>query len=238
MKIISQVLFLLLFSASISAQEPQYYPVTFQNIGKTYWKIGALDISRNQDLDAHMRLYHCGIFQNYYTDDFSWRNIRNAVFHEIKRNKRTYPSFYEFHAPINLDRYDFDAQQFLLSKETMLQQVNILPLVNNESFKPYCGLEKSVKQFPDYATISFKKSFDFLAVPMEEKQAENLIARFKEEKNAERLVFMKIKFQVSDFDLVKEAIGSNSIQLYGHFKKVEVFLDKESQNLIYEAKIK
>ena len=226
------------FSLSAHAQSSEtgdsgegYAFPTFKEISQTLIMLGALDVNKAEVADEYSMLAYCALYQEKYSNDFDWNNIRRQIVSRVLEKKEMYRVQYEFYSVINLDRYDFEAQVFPLAARSKMNNVGRMGLLDTQSFQPFCGMTSPTASmyFPSIVRLVLHQPLNVDAVKMPMDDAEAMLKKMAEQKIDSRRLFIRFRFKASGVPRFSKSPGKRnmSVDLYGHMKAIDLFLDKE-----------
>lgn len=187
---------LVLCLAVFPARADEYEKPSLANFMKTLVRFGAIDLRRDDIIDAYGRINECDLYFEYFKDDFKWQRIRSALRQSIKQNVATFPVAYQFDAELQLDRYDFKAGLFRFTNKTVQASSNVFSMRTQESER--CVQEGVQKDRfpPEVFKFVLDKPVKMLGIPMNAKTGERLLANMEAQKNKDRLVYVRFKFRI------------------------------------------
>lgn len=120
-----------LSSAQQAIHDDKYKPVTRENLSQLYWRMGAMDIKNDSDIDNFIMLNRCDIYEESYQDDLAWHEIRKKARVSIAKNQDKFSRYLKVIRPISLGRYNPDTEEFALTRPVATTNFEIR--VSNEN---------------------------------------------------------------------------------------------------------
>lgn len=211
------------------------YP-SFKEISQTLIMLGGLDINKQEIADEYARLVYCPLYEEKYSNDFDWNNIRRQIVSRVLEKKEIYRVQYEFYSVINLDRYDFEAQVFPLTEKSVMNNVGRMGLLDNGSFQPFCGVNMSIASmyFPAIVRLILHQPLNLTVIKMPMDEAELMLKKMAEQKIENRRLFIRFRFKAVGTPIFNKTTGGRnlSVDLFGNMKAIDLFLDKEMTHWI------
>ena len=226
-------LFILMISPSSQAQESDYINANFNDIAKTYWRIGYHTLDDKTAIDEFTRINYCSAYQTYQNDDFEWQYIRQAIAEEIKQDKDSYPNKYYITSKITINKYDFDQNAFLLEEDSQMLNVGKLTLLPYSDFKSYCDLSRYSESYPNMVSITLEAPITISSIPLEREEANQLLSRFNATKNNERILYAKINLNINGFGETYHSALQSVANLKGNLHSIEYYEDPDFTKLVH-----
>lgn len=207
---------------------------TFRDLSMMLIMLDGVDINNPKVADDYAKMNFCGIYKEKYKNDFEWNKVRAQVVNRILSKKDYYRLQYELDGTINLDRYNFDTQDFPLTAKTAMVRVGSMILYDtNNSIdntkgrnRFLCSDDSITKIFPGMYMFILTQplTFDRLKLPMDE--AKSLLERFASTKNNDRRLYVRFRMRVTGIAKVT-ATQSNyvAVDVKGDVVSLDVFLD-------------
>lgn len=214
---------------------------TFKEISQTLVMLGGLDINKQEVADEYSMLTYCALYQEKYSNDFDWNNIRRQIVSRVLEKKEMYRVQYEFYSVINLDRYDFEAQVFPLADKSKMMNVGKMGLLDTQSFQPFCGVTSPIGSmyFPAIVRLVLHQPLNLTVVKMPMDEAELMLKKMAEQKIQNRRLFIRFRFKAMGVPSFSKTPGRRnlSVDLYGNMKAIDLFLDKEMTHWVASVPI-
>lgn len=204
---------------------------TYKEISQTLVMLGGLDINKAEIADEYAMMVYCPLYQEKYSNDFDWNNIRRQIVSRVLEKKEMYRVQYEFYSVVNLDRYDFEAQVFPLAPRSKMNNVGRMGLLDTQHFQPFCGVTSPTASmyFPSIVRLVLHQPLNVSVIKMPMEDAEAMLKKMAELKIENRRLFIRFRFKASGTPRFSKSPGKRnmSVDLYGNMKAIDLFLDKE-----------
>ncbi|MDD3370950.1 MAG: DUF4852 domain-containing protein [Alphaproteobacteria bacterium] len=165
-----------LVSLPSSALADDYIEPSRANLIRTMIRFGAVDLGDENLLDDYARITECDIYSQFYSNDFKWNEVRQAIRKSVQLNVATFPVTFYYDIKLPLGRYDFNAKMFRFSAKDAVDGVNIITLT---SLSSGCNDSDAVylpRIFRAYLTSTIYTD----GLPMPEAEAKALLKRMNE----------------------------------------------------------
>lgn len=230
-------------------EETVYHPATFSNFSKTYWRFSKFDLEDDYAVDEFMRINECDIYTEFYHNEFEWNGIRDATRNFLSENEKKFPAHYQFMKEISLDGYDFEKQGFMLLAQHGLRGVKRFEIPSDKLNEDVCGRTNRIDGYPRVAELELSRPLTFDFLPLDQDTASELIddkmqgfedleqyRRNQSVYEENRIVYLNAKvkvFALKPGEDARSQHGYSSARLLGILEGIEVFADREKQNLLY-----
>ncbi len=208
------------------------YPIT-KTLSQSYFKLTGIDLGDDKLIDDFAAAHFCDIMKQYYADEFSWRQAREAVRNFITRNLEDYPEHFAIKGTINLGRYDFGKKAFLLEGESELRRTGVFRIRLNDV--PRCG-NYSLQSVPYNYTFRLTNPITLSSIEMPENKAFGLTRKMESEGNQSRTVYVTFFLRVNDFSsgIAGSTMMSNEATVRATMLAMRVYYDPARTIMIYE----
>ncbi len=183
-----------LAGASSSRAADDFAAPSLANLVKTLVRFGAIDVRRDEVINAYAKVVECDIYKKHYSDDFTWRKVQAALRESIKQDIETFPTSYRYDAVLELDRYDFKDKIFRFTEKTAQKSSNVFTVIAQT--EDFCGAEKGPYLTGAYSFV-LDEPVRLEGLPISEGDGKLLLNRMKEAQNKERQVFTRFYFYVA-----------------------------------------
>ncbi|MCE9507638.1 MAG: DUF4852 domain-containing protein [Alphaproteobacteria bacterium] len=206
-----------------------YAATNFKELSQTMLLMGGLDINIPKVADEYARLTYCGLYQQTFKNDFEWNKIRSQIVARVLDKKEYYRVLYETSGIFKLGRYDTEEQYFPLSPDTAMANVGSMSLFSSDLYRPYCGLDsRGSAVFSSNITLVLNQPLTVNKIKFPQAEAENLLARMAATGNADRQLYGRIRFRITEAPGNTVLFGRvQSTVLRGDITAVDFFLDSE-----------
>lgn len=210
-------------------------------MAKAAYALGAYEMNDDKKIDNYLALAECKMFNEFYADDFSWREIRNTMRSHIQMNAKSFPLKFEYLQPVIFETYDFEKQAFPLSADTAFRSNTKLQVSGNNIRAEPCAeplLLMGNSGIPPNAMLVLKAPLELRMVPVPKEKADAYIKSLAVRKGDERerrKVFARFRIELSDY-LGETVIASTEryMQFDGTIKEVAFFSDMEQTDELYK----
>ena len=205
-----------------------YVEPSYPRIINTLIRMGGLDLERDEIIDEYARVQHCDLYEHYYKDEFTWRQVREGIREKIDKERDSFPIRYQIVSNVQLGRYDFDKGGFrlLLDRRGRLHSINVLPLTNGK--QPRCGDLANYEFLKINYLAALRRPIVLVILPMAPEEADALRTRMEEAGNTDRVLRMRINVSLINLrpDLNDKGMNS-SVYFSAHPDSIELFEDRE-----------
>jgi hypothetical protein len=211
---------------------------TFRELSQMLVMMDGIDINDPAVADDYAKLLYCGLYKDKFKNDFEWNKVRQQLINRVVSKKDYYRTQFELAGSINLDRYNFETQDFPLTPATEMVRVGSMILydVTNEPdprLRVLCRDESVTRVFPGHYLFVLAQplTFDRLKLPMEEAKA--LLERMNSTKNKDRRLFVRFRLRITGIDKVLKTRAENvQVMLKGEMTNIDIFHDAELTKLL------
>jgi hypothetical protein len=234
----------LLLLLAFPARADDYVKPGWPNLVRTMIHLNALDTGDDTLIDEYALITECKLYQNFYTDDFKWNQVRAAIRDSIQKHSAEFPVAYGYKNKVQLDRYDFKERLFHFTNGTVIQNVNAFLLYQTEG--PDCDKAR-IKYVPKSFRAVLEIPFSIYGLPMQPDDAEKLLQQMKETGNNARVVYARFNLHVMFAEQLRKNFMQSGPETYSqggrppsdpfkfdaHLDSVEFFTDEDMTKLIY-----
>ncbi|TAL40318.1 MAG: DUF4852 domain-containing protein [Alphaproteobacteria bacterium] len=207
---------------------------TFRDLSMMLLMLDGIDVNNPKVADDYAKMNFCGIYKDKYRNDFEWNKVRQQITNRIASKKDYYRLQYELDGTINLDRYNFDTQDFPLTTRTAMVRVGSMILYDTSTAldnpkgrnRFLCIDDTATRVFPGVYLFVLTQplTFDRLKLPMDEAKA--LLERFSSTKNNDRRLYVRFRIRITGISRVHVTQGANvAVDVKGDVVSLDVFLD-------------
>ncbi len=231
-----------------SARAQEYSAASWPNLMRTMVRFNALDLSDLALLDEYAIITDCDLYKAFFTNDFKWNQVRQAMRQSIQANIATFPTNYYYDIQMQLDRYDFTTKLFRFTDRSTVRGVNTLALYAVEGTG--CGFA-DVKFIPRRFRAVLSAPLYLEGFPLNEKDAQELLARMDKNQNSHRIIFARYNLRTVYIEPLRKsmshtgdatvtrydqsnAISRNAVRLDAQLDSVGFYEDAERTKLIYQ----
>lgn len=234
-----------------SAWADEFMSPSLSNIAKTLVRFGALDIRKDESVDAYGQVVECDIYKRHFENDFQWQKVRAALRKSIKQNVASFPTGYKYDAVLQLDRYDFKAGLFPFTAKTAQSRTNVFTI----SSKPedFCIRVRREFILPRYYRFILDDPIRIMGLSIGPEEGKLLLKRMDESGNSDRMVYTRFNLVVTyvaplaqnkenakrrgdlqNFGpMVNQDSGDGFVDLNTRLDSIEYFEDPERTRVIY-----
>lgn len=205
----SFLMFFIIFGHVAQARAEEYVKPDLLRLVQLLVRFGAVNLDDNEVIDDYSRIAECQIFNDFYKDDFKWRNIQDILRKKLRDNVATYPTSFYVDMILSLDRYDFNKKIYTFSPQTAPKNANSF-IIDDKSTE--CA-GWSVSVWPITYRFILQDSVTFPGLPLFEDDAKMLLTRMNESGNTAHQVFARYKMRVisvAPYFRTKEKVGEDS----------------------------
>ena len=235
-------------SSYIKPINDEYVDGSFLMLSKMYWAVDKLDPKDNEAIDNYLLINECGLYNQYFHNDFEWEKIREATRAHIIKNMKKYPTTLEIILPIELDRYDVAKKEFIISETSKVMGMRRLDFNNNPFNRDVCNKSGEIAQYPKNIVLVLNRPFAMDRVPVRPEIAEmyledarqnvqNLAAKLQMDAY-KRTAYLRLKIRVSRYKESVRSIGGDlRAVVFGKVEGIEVYADSKKMKPMYISKI-
>ena len=163
--------------AAASQEKSDYFyeQPLMKKLSQLYWAIDYNDINNNQVVDNFLMINECEIYKSYSTNEFEWKDIREAGREFIKKNKKTFPLRFEFIQPIKLGEYDVATSRFAILKDYQVEGIRRFEMYSPEYAAEICGEGWNIEGYPRGVVIELNRPFTLTHLTVEPALAQQFI---------------------------------------------------------------
>jgi hypothetical protein len=202
---------------------------TFREIAQMIVMMDGVDIKNPKVADDYAKLMFCGLYREKFKNDFEWDKVRQQIINRVQSKKDYYRQQYELAGSFNLDRYNFDTQDFPLTPKTAMSRVGSM-ILYDASVEPkiriLCKDDAFTKVFPAVYLFVLEQplTFDRLKLPVDEAKA--LLERMNVMKNRDRRLYVRFRIHVTGIESVRGTKSENNIaSIRGDITDIDIFHD-------------
>lgn len=210
-----------------------YATPTFRELSQMLVMLDGVNINDPKVADDYAKLLYCGLYKEKYRDDFEWNKVRQQLVNRVISKKDYYRIQYELAGSINLDRYNFDTQDFPLTPQTEMVRVGSMILYDfsvetDTRIRVLCRDDSHSKVFPGHYlfVLSQPLTFNRLKLPVDEAKA--LLERMNTTKNRDRRLYVRFRLRITGIEKMASTRSENvQVMLKGEMTNIDIFHDAE-----------
>lgn len=216
----------------VGSQQPMVFKrASLQNLSQSFIKLTGVDLSDDRLIDDFAVINHCSIYRQYFKDEFSWRQAREAFRRVIQRELESYPENIYVLGGMSLGRYDFERKAFMLPDENKFDRTGQFRF----SDRSFSCQGADIKQLPMAYTFRLTNPITLDRIELPEEKAFAITRLMEQERNNTRKVYLTFFMRIKDFTTQG---GSGNTDLRAIVRatliSMRVYLDRERKILIYE----
>lgn len=240
---------LFLFGAPLMADD--YKAPHIKNLARAYWALDAMDIDNNEHVDNYLLINECQIFTDFFSDDFAWREIREAGRQSIIQQKESFPVKFSFSKEIRLDNYDFEAGKFPLFEDDQIISTRKFLFQALSTNDEICAQDFSnVAHYPAIIVVEISAPVTIKDVKVEENLAKTYVEYadgiLREDENFDRqlldlgdfrkaYMFFDIEFEAYK-GVIPTANQGGLGNILARLDGIRVYADQSAELLLYAQK--
>ncbi|MCC6598261.1 MAG: DUF4852 domain-containing protein [Alphaproteobacteria bacterium] len=249
------VLVCLLPAASVCAQASppknvRYEIPTMSTLSMLYWAIGKLDLQDNTDVDNYMFINECGLYRDFYHNEFEWGSVRNAGRKYLMENKKNFPTRFEYVQRIRLGEYNVDKEYFDIVEQDKILGGRSFEILARDVEEYICDEPVSdLKGYPKglYVELNRPVNLDKVYVPraLAEEYIERKLEVFKKlpvSRQTRKIAleirdaYLVMKVRILAYDQEVDLTSGLALKLakvLSTLEGYEIYGDKERKNLLF-----
>lgn len=239
------IVFLLGFGAHAAESEDKirYVPVSIANVSDLLFKKEILRAEDPAAVEEYIRIHHCGLYEQYGSDDFAWSRIREAQARDLKLRHMDFPEGLEIASAIRMDQYDLNKNEFRLHSESQMNNTGYITALKQEggSFSP-CKDEKSASFVPRVhpldLIVKLDKPFTLTGIPMAHATADHLIGVINKRdeliESIKRGATLVLRMRIIGIDPLSSVTDPLRRTVLGEITSVRVYDGPERKVLLYK----
>ena len=192
MKYLVLAVFMMLFA--FPARAETYVEPSWANLMHTMARLNAFDVDDDVLIDDYAIITECQLYQNFYTDDFKWNQVRAALRENIQKHGNEFPLSYAYRGEVQLDRYDFKEKLFRFTDGSVIRNINAVPMLQADAVD--CG-KAHIKNMPKSFRAMLATPFTILGLSIDADAAQKLLNDMKAAGNNSRNMFVRFNITVT-----------------------------------------
>lgn len=213
-------------------------------MSKTFMKLSGADLENDTLIDEFASTNYCPIINQFYYDEFKWKEVRQRIRRQIEKDLPTYPETLLLHGTISIGRYDFDKKAFLLNPKSVMRNTGVFTLgLGGERNKP-CVLNK-LTILPAQYILRLANPINLDMIEMPEDKAADILKRVRvlSDPNAQEAVrelYVSFFIRINDFNLGKAKWKRDASQpavVRSTLVSMRIYEDQPRTRMIYEYSI-
>ena len=220
---------------NLGGNEPVVFvPTKLTYLTQSFVKLTGVDLTDNVLIDDFASVNFCSVLGQYFQDEFSWRQAREAIRASIIRNLEDYPEYFYIVGSLPLGRYDFDKKAFVLDEKNQFRRTGQFRIDRNI---PKCG-NYSASHLPMAYSIRLNNPITLSEIEIPEDKAFELTREMDKVGNSARNTYVVFFIRMNDFSILS-AITSNGTESYqanvrATLLRMRIYTDPFYKNMIYE----
>ncbi|MDE1901222.1 MAG: DUF4852 domain-containing protein [Alphaproteobacteria bacterium] len=244
-----RALFVVLLLLPAVARADDYAKPDWPSLTRTMVRFNAIDLSDPAILDEYAIVTECDLYKAFYSNDFKWQQVRQAVLQAARNDIATFPTAYYYDTKLQLDRYDFGANLFRFTDKSTIRNVNAFTIYSVAGTG--CG-GAHIKILPRTFRVVIGVPVTMDGIPLGEKDAQTLLGNMDKDGNISRIVYARFNLRITYIDPMRKMPGgqgeadiyhqsnapdNESVRLDAHLDSIDFYEDPQMQKLIYEAQM-
>jgi hypothetical protein len=212
----------------LKAGAEDYAPVDWPSLARTLVRFHAYDLTDDKLLDEYAVVTECKLHESFFSDDFKWNQVRDAIRQSVQQNLPAFPTHYRYETTFELDRYDFQQQLFRFAAKTTVKNVNAFVLLdiagqtcNNYDLKYMPQNFRGILDAPLYIE----------GLSLSEPDAQALLVRMKAANNEKRLVFARFNLAITYIEPLRFADEKQGNTTQKEFKQAHTSKHNVTMNV-------
>ena len=220
---------------SVGGGEPLIFvPTKMTYLSQAYIKLTGVDLTDNVLIDDFASVNFCSVLTQYYKDEFSWRQAREAIRASIIRNLENYPEYFYIVGKLPLGRYDFDKKAFVLDEKNQFRRTGQFRIDRNmNKCEPY-----TPSHLPMAYNIRLNNPITLTELEIPEEKAFELTREMDKMGNSARNAYAVFYIRMNDFSILSAITsgGAESFQanVRATLLSMRIYTDPFYKNMIYE----
>lgn len=225
-------------------------PLTMQNLAKLYWSLGMLDVNNPVHVDNFLKITECNLYEEFYHNEFEWREIRKAGMESLSVNIQKFPKLFHYIQPIIFENYDFEKQEFPLHISSKLDQVYRFEALADNLYDTSCTADKGIKNYPMGLILEYNRpvSIHTISVPQDLAQtfvdfktkdlSEKQKSRARQREKNLRGAYIVMTFEVLHFkEIVPFNVKYKLANVFAKLHSYEIYGDINQEILLYKKRL-
>ena len=215
----------------ISSIPAVYKRASLQSLSQSFIKLTGVDLNDDALIDDFAIINHCDIYRQHYTNEFAWRQARDAFRRVMQRELESYPENIYLLGSLKLGRYDFESKAFMLDDSSKLERAGIFRF----SDRTFSCQGAIVQQIPLNYTFRLTNPVTLDRLEMSEERAASIRSIMDQLGNRDRKVYVTFFLRINDFS-TQNTSGSVSVRATTRatLMSLRVYLDRSRTQMIYE----
>lgn len=215
-------------AATAATAKRIYAQPTPKNLIRAMLRAGALDVTHPDVLNDYALLNECELFIQNVNDDFRMQRFRTAIGKVIAQDRAGWPDAFSFVSPLQLDKYDFTSQNFMLVPKAQIKNVNSFHLMDTRA--EVCQRGQYLKKFPLDVSVRVDQPLTVTGLPLSEAAGNALLQSMLKSGNTARQIYGRFNIAVSfmsRYEVTSER-GANTAKYVfdGSLASIEFFEDE------------
>jgi hypothetical protein len=223
---------LILLVVPVVAQTADTAPVsaTFENLVKAAARLGAIDLKDDRVLDDYARIVHCDLYQRYHGDEFTWRDVRNAMRQSIALHKDSFPVSFYLYRTETFGAYDFATHTLPLTGDAIMRRTADLEMLHFTSpEQKFCDSKLDV--MPMLVVAILDKALQMEAIPVSEDRAARVV-RYFDSSGSGRIGYGRYLVTLHSGE-ISNIRGDQRLNFGAHLDNIEFALDSAFQGIFW-----
>lgn len=235
-----------------NAEAIEYVEPNYENVSKLYWALGVFDpVHDTRAVNGYLKINECEIYSEYFNDDFEWNKIFSATTEFLKSNRKNFPRRFQFTRMIELGRYDFDKDAFLVGDPDLVTGSRQYDMNLTHPADKVCGTPGSVENYPRDIVVVLSRPFKLAYLPATEDIAQDFVARTTHQnfednmdlnKNYQRSAYSRVAFLnvrvriIKHMGLVYTSAGRQAAKVFGILEGYDVWEDPKGKRVLFSTR--
>lgn len=217
-----------------------YAKPSYKELAQTLVLMNGLDINKPEVVEEYAKMFYCDLYQEKFSSDFEWNKLKQQIISRVLEKKDMFRLQYEIADSVKFERYDFEGQFFPLDRESKLENVGALMVLDEKGFEPYCNQTDYQTVLPSviYIQLTQPLNVEHIRMPMDE--AEKFLGALESMKVKDRTVY--IRFRVKIVEVASVSAGkyfrreiTERADFLGKVTQIDFFYDREMTKWIGSA---
>lgn len=208
-----------------------YKRASLQNLSQSFIKLTGVDLNDDHLIDDFAIVNYCDLYRQYYADEFSWRQAREAFRRVIQRELESYPENVYLLGTISIGRYDFARKAFMLDEGSKFERTGVFRFQDRGFNCPGAPVQQLPLVY--HFRLTNPITLDRLEIP--EDKAATIRQIMEQERNRDRKVYVTFFIRINDFTS-QGGTGNVAIRATTRatLMSMRVYLDRQRKIQIFE----
>lgn len=209
-----------------------YAKPSYKELAQTLVLMNGLDINKPEVVEDYAKMFYCDLYKEKFSSDFEWNKLKQQIISRVLEKKDMFRLQYEITDSVKFERYDFEGQFFPLDKESRLENVGSLMVLDEKGFEPYCNQNDFQSVLPSVIYIQLMQplNVDHIRMPMDE--AEKFLGVLESMKVRDRTVYIRFRVKIIEVAAVAASkyfgkVVTDRADFLGKIMQIDFFYDRE-----------